>query len=75
MEKDEIKELLNELYGMNGKEEKKMNYFCTISQGANKLELTIDSRFAVNQLIDYINEINKYSDGKLSFRMDPVKED
>lgn len=75
MEKDEIKELLNELYGMNGKEEKKMNYFCTISQGTNKIELTTDSRFAVNVLVEYINEINKSSDSKLSFRMDPVKED
>lgn len=72
MEKNEFKEILNEIYGM--KEEKKMDYFCTISQGANKLELTTDSTFAVNQLVDYINEINKHSDGILSFRMDPVKE-
>ena len=74
MPDEELEKILERIFNKE-EEEKKMNYFCTISQGANKLELTTDSIFAVNQLIDYINEINKHSDGKLSFRMDPVKED
>lgn len=52
-----------------------MKYFVTISQGTNKFELTADSKYVINQLVDYVNDINKNSDAKLSFRIDPIKED
>lgn len=58
------------------KEDKKMEYFITIGQGANKLEFTADSHTAVNEIIEYVNAINFKTDAKLSFRMDLLnKED
>lgn len=72
MQDEELDNILERIFN---KEEKKMKYFATISQGSNKLELTADSKYVINQLVDYVNDINKNSDAKLSFRFDPIKED
>lgn len=74
MPDEELDKILERIFN-KGEEEKEMKYFVTISQGSNKLELTADSKYVINQLVDYINDINKNSDAKLSFRFDPIKED
>lgn len=79
MQDEELEKILERIFN-KGEEEKEMNYFVTISQESdNKIELTANHIFVINQLVEYINETNRKSDAKLSVKfepiIDPIKED
>lgn len=72
MPDEELEKILERIFNKE-EEEKEMNYFVTISQESdNKIELTANHIFVINQLVEYINETNRKSDAKLSVKIDPI---
>lgn len=72
MPDEELEKILERIFNKE-EEEKEMNYFVTISQESdNKIELTANHIFIINQLVEYINETNRKSDAKLSVKIDPI---
>lgn len=74
MPDEELEKIIERIFNKE-EEEKKMKYLVTIIQDSNVLEFEADSNYVINQLVDYINDINKNSDADLAFRFDPIKED
>lgn len=74
MSDEELEKILERIFNKE-EEEKKMKYLVSIIQDSNVIELTADSNYVLNHVVEFVNDINKNTDANLTFRMDPVKED
>lgn len=74
MPDEELEKILERIFNKE-EEEKKMKYLVSIIQDSNVIELTADSNYVLNHVVEFVNDINKNTDANLTFRMDPVKED
>lgn len=72
MPDEELEKILERIFNKEEEEKKEMDYFVTISQGSNKIELTANHIFVINNLIEYINDTNRKSDANLSISIAPI---